>query len=108
MRKLMLGLVLMMATSCASTSGPKEVKIRVTDNGFEPEVVTVEKGKPVTLVFMREVEATCATEAVFKADGKRYELPFQQPVRVELTPTETGRLEYACAMDMYKGAVEVK
>ena len=78
----------LLAAGCAAPGGKgSEVRVTVTDNGFEPEFVTVEKGRPATLVITRKVEATCATEAVFAATGKKYPLPLNQDVRI---PIETA------------------
>lgn len=100
--------VLALAAGCAASSGPKEVQVQVTDDGFVPKSVEVAKGQPVTLVITRQVEATCATEAVFAKSGQKYDLPLHVAVRIPI-PTDTAdTLKYACGMDMYHGQVVVK
>jgi plastocyanin domain-containing protein len=92
---------------CAA-SGPKEIKITADENGFTPKSVTIKQGEPLVLVVTRTSDATCATEAVFAETGKRYDLPKDQAVRIEL-PTDTkGTLHFACGMDMYKGEVVIQ
>ena len=117
------GLLVAIATACsksengagkgtvAATDSDNRVPIVVTENGFEPAVVTVSKGKEVTFVFERKVERTCATEVVFHLDdGQTIEkdLPLNQPVEVALTFAEAGDVTYSCAMNMIKGSVHVQ
>lgn len=89
-------------------AGDGRVAITVTEKGFEPEVVTVSAGKPVTLVVTRTTAKTCATELVMPAHGINQPLPLGQAVEITFTPDKAGELTYACAMDMYKGKVVVK
>ena len=104
---------LALLAGCASQSGKSavdggRVTITVTEKGFEPEVVTVAAGKPVTLVVTRTTAKTCATELVMPAHGINQPLPLGQAVEITFTPDKAGELTYACAMDMYKGKVIVK
>lgn len=110
MRKAFLLLpALVLAAGCAAPGGKAtEVHVTVTDNGFEPEYVTVEKGRPATLIITRKVEATCATEAVFAANGSKFPLPLNQDVSIPIETARAETLRYACGMDMYHGAVVVK
>ena len=82
---------LTMLTGCASQTGTGagddgRVVITVTDKGFEPEVVTVSVGKPVTLVVTRTSANTCATELVMPAHGINQPLPLGQAVEIKFTP----------------------
>jgi len=114
MRGILWGLVgVALVAGCASQSGRSaeyggRVAITVTEKGFEPEVVTVTAGKPVTLVVTRTTAETCATELVMPAHGINQPLPLGQAVEITFTPDKTGELTYACAMDMYKGKVVVR
>ncbi len=92
---------------CAA-SGPREIKIVADENGFTPKTVSVKKGEPIVLVVTRTSDATCATEAIFAETGKRYDLPKDQPVRIELPTDASGTLHFACGMDMYKGEVVIE
>jgi len=84
------------------------IAIAVTEDGFEPATVTVAVGQPVRLVVTRKTTKTCATELVMKEHNINQPLPLDTPVEITFTPTQTGELNYACAMDMYKGKVIVK
>ena len=101
--------VLVALAGCASGGGGGQVvKIASTENGFEPATVEVEKGKPVTLVFKRTTDRTCATEVVFENDGSKHALPLNRDVKVTLNPTEAGEIHYACGMNMLTGKIVVK
>ena len=114
MRKLVISLVALVALAgCAGSTGSKsagnnDVQVAVTENGFEPAVVTVAKGSNATLVITRKVDATCATEAVFASTGKKYDLPLRQAVRIPLATANAETLHYACGMDMYHAQVIVQ
>jgi plastocyanin domain-containing protein len=99
--------VLALVAGCAA-SGPKEIQVTVTDKGFEPGNVVIAKGQAAVVVFTRKTESTCATEAVFVETGRKYDLPLNTPVRVDLTGVNPGTLHYACAMDMIKGTVTIE
>jgi plastocyanin domain-containing protein len=100
-------MVLAVIGGCAAQPQAKDnrVAITVTDKGFEPEVVTVAAGKPVTLVVTRTTAETCATDLVMPAKGINQPLPLGQAVEITFTPTTPGEYTYACAMDMFKGKV---
>ena len=117
MSRLLIGLMLAasMLPGCASrnaaNSGDAErVAIQVTENGFEPAVVTVKAGQPVTLAVTRTTDRTCATEMIFKDANLdiRKDLPLNKTVEITFKPSKTGDLVYACAMDMYRGTVRVE
>ena len=104
--------VLALIAGCAQKSeraaDSGRVAITVTEQGFEPATVTVAAGKPVTLVVTRQTTKTCATELVMPAQGINQPLPLGQAVEITFTPDKPGELNYACAMDMYRGKVIVK
>lgn len=99
------------ATAPAQSADGTRFDIKVTEKGFEPEDVTVPAGKPVTLVFERKTDQTCAKQVVLPMDdGKKIEkdLPLNTPVEVAATFPKAGKLGYACGMDMIKGTIVVQ
>lgn len=97
-------------TDKAPAPAGDRIAISVTDKGFEPENVSVPSRKPVTLVFTRKTDDTCAKEVVIPLDGQRIEkkLPLNEAVAVEVTFPKAGQITYACGMDMIKGVVTVQ
>jgi plastocyanin domain-containing protein len=92
----------------AAAPAPRIVQLSVTEKGFEPSTVTVKKGEPLRLVVTRKTGRTCATDIVIKDANLTRKLPLNQPVEIELTPSKTGQLRYACAMDMLAGVLVVE
>src|SRR5262245_36928528 len=107
MKRLFVIASLVLLAGCGA-SGPSEVQVAVTDNGFEPNNVGIKKGQTAVLVITRKSNNTCATEAVFTETGKKYDLPLNTPVRVDLTGASPGTLHYACGMDMEHGTVTIE
>ena len=58
-------------TSPTKPADSSKIQISVTEKGFEPESVDVPSGKPVTLVFTRKTEKTCAKQVVLMDDATR-------------------------------------
>jgi plastocyanin domain-containing protein len=93
----------------ASTEGDAtRVAITVTEKGFEPAVVNVPFGKPVTLVVTRKTDQTCAKDLVMADHGIKEDLPLEQAVEITFTPKERGDVRYACGMNMITGTVRVE
>lgn len=107
MRRLIAVAALVVMAGC-TPAGPKEIQVAITDMGFEPKEVVIKKGQAAVLVMTRKSDNTCATEAVFAETGKKYDLPLNQAVRIDLTGVSPGTLHYACGMDMEKGTVVIE
>jgi plastocyanin domain-containing protein len=92
----------------AVAAEPRTVEITVTENGFEPTPITVNKGEPVTLVVTRKTDKTCAKHLVLDEEKIKKELPLDQPVKITFTPRKSGELKYGCAMGkMIAGVIKV-
>lgn len=95
----------------AEPTAGQRVAVSVTENGFEPSDIRVTKGQPITFVFERKTDATCAKEVIIHVDdGNKIEkqLPLNEPVEVAVTFPKSGDITYACAMDMVKGSIHVQ
>lgn len=105
---LLVGVIGCQGAATTGRAGSERINLEVTDKGFEPAVVTVAAGKPVTLVVTRKTARTCATELVMASHGINRPLPLGEKVEITFTPDKPGELTYACAMDMYRGKIVVK
>ncbi len=83
-------------------------KITVSKNGYEPASINAKKGEKLTLAFYRADAENCGGEVVFPKLKITKKLPVGETVLVEITPTESGELAFACGMDMLKGKVVVQ
>ena len=93
------------APAPAAAPAGKTIEMSVTDKGFEPAVVKVKKGEPVTLVITRKTDKTCATEIVIDEEKISTKLPLNKPVTVSFTPKKAGDMKYGCAMGKMIGGV---
>jgi plastocyanin domain-containing protein len=96
------------AAAPVDKNGVRTVELTVTSKGFEPANVKVKAGHPVRLVVTRKTDKTCATELVMDDLGINQPLPLDTPVTVEFTPSESGTLRYACAMDHISGILTIQ
>lgn len=91
----------------SADTDPQSVTINVTNKGYEPASFTLQKDIPAKVTFVRKSKTTCGTEiAIPEYDIKR-ELPLDEPVMVEFTPTKAGEFTFACGMNMLKGKIVV-
>jgi Cu+-exporting ATPase len=74
----------------------QEIRITVRQ-GFEPDVIPVEAGRPVRLTFYRDETAACSGEVVFDTLALTRPLPAYQNTVVEFTPTQPGDYPFRCA-----------
>lgn len=94
-------------SAVSSSAGVQEVDITVK-GGYSPDVIEVERGKPVQLHFYRDEEASCSEEILFPDFSIRRELPAFQTTLIELLPQQAGRFEFTCGMGMLRGSLLVK
>jgi plastocyanin domain-containing protein len=85
-----------------------EVRIEVTDRGFEPDRASVPRGQPVTLVITRRTDQTCAKDVVIPALNVTKDLPLNRPVQIDVPGGIADSLSYQCGMDMLGGVIVAK
>lgn len=88
-------------------SGYQEVMILVK-GGYTPDVIVVERGKPVRLNFRREETASCSEMVIFPDFNKSAQLPEGKTVAIELMPDKPGEYEFQCQMGMLRGKLIVE
>ncbi|MBD2112114.1 MULTISPECIES: cupredoxin domain-containing protein [Cyanophyceae] len=89
-----------------ATDGVQEVTVTV-DGGYDPSHIVVQAGQPVRLNFYRKDPSSCLEEVRFPDFRIAQVLPVNQTTAIEFTPTQPGRYEFACGMNMFRGTVEV-
>jgi plastocyanin domain-containing protein len=90
-----------------STNGYQEAMVLVK-GGYTPDIIVVERGRPVRLNFRREETAACSEMVVLADFGKRARLPEGEVVAVEFLPEQPGEYEFACQMGMLRGELIVE
>lgn len=90
-------------------NGVQVVEIEAGRMGYAPRAVSLEAGVPARLVFTRTVESECSSQVNIPAfDVPVTDLPMNEPVAVEFTPTEGGEFTFVCGMDMQRGSIMVR
>jgi plastocyanin domain-containing protein len=92
----------------ALTSTGYQEQMVLVKGGYTPDVIVVERGKPVRLSFVRQESASCSEMVLLPAFNKSAKLPEGETVAVEFLPTEAGEYEFACQMGMFRGTVIVE
>ena len=92
----------------AATSGGYQEQMVLVKGGYTPDVIVVERGKPVRLNFVRQESASCSEMILLPAFNKSAKLPEGETVAVEFLPKEPGEYEFACQMGMFRGKVIVE
>jgi plastocyanin len=89
--------------------GVQSIAIEACHHGFTPSRIELQAGTPVRLVFTRTADSACMSQVQVPDFGiDKTDLPLNQAVTVEFTPTEAGAFTFACGMDMHKGSLLVK
>jgi Cu+-exporting ATPase len=86
------------------SAGAQEVQVRVR-GGFEPDVIPVEVGRPVRLVFYRDEAAECSSEVIFETLELRRALPAFERTVIEFTPASPGDYPFRCGHTDLRGRV---
>ncbi|MBT9394893.1 cupredoxin domain-containing protein [Hymenobacter sp. NST-14] len=95
------------ASAVSTASGGQQVAITVK-GGYSPDLIEVERGRPVQLRFYRDEENSCSEELLLPDFGIRRDLPAFQTTLVELLPRQAGTYEFTCGMGMLRGRLVVK
>ncbi|MFU8770966.1 MAG: cupredoxin domain-containing protein [Anaerolineales bacterium] len=90
------------------TSGGYQEAMILVKGGYTPDVILVEKGKPVRLNFVRTESASCSEMVVLPDFKKSASLPEGETVPVEFMPDIPGEYEFQCQMGMLRGKVVVE
>ena len=91
-----------------AAEGVQTATVMLTGQGYQPASVRLRLGVPARLTFVRKVKETCGTELLIPDYEIKRDLPFDEPVLVEFTPTKRGQSEFSCGMKMLRGKIVVK
>ena len=90
-----------------SASGVQEVAITVK-GGYTPDVIVVQKGRPVRLTFTRQESSACSEKVLFPDFHQNALLPEGEQVTLEFTPAKEGEYGFQCQMGMLRGKLIVE
>lgn len=87
----------------SGTPDPSRVVVQLTEQGFVPDHIPAQVGKPITLAITRKTDKTCAREILFKGQPGKTELPLDKEVEATFIPKAPGAVPFGCAMGMMVG-----
>ena len=90
-----------------SASGAQEVAVTVK-GGYTPDVIVVQKGRPVRLTFTRQESSACSEKVLFPDFNQNALLPEGEQVTLEFTPAKEGEYGFQCQMGMLRGKLIVE
>ena len=90
-----------------SASGAQEVAVTVK-GGYTPDVIVVQKGRPVRLTFTRHESSACSEKVLFPDFNQNALLPEGEQVTLEFTPAKEGEYGFQCQMGMLRGKLIVE
>ncbi len=88
------------------SDGIRRVSIEAGRGGYKPSTIPAKPGEKLVLVVTRTVDGECLSQ-IKVADGAVTELPMNQPVEIAVTAPASGKLKFACGMDMATGVIAV-
>lgn len=88
-------------------TGVQEAAILVK-GGYSPDVIVVQKGRPVRLTFTRQESSACSEQVLFPDFNQNALLPEGEPVTLEFTPEKAGEYGFQCQMGMLRGKLIVE
>jgi plastocyanin domain-containing protein len=93
--------------AAVAVSGAQEVAITVK-GGYTPDVIVVQKGRPVRLMFTRQESSACSEQVLFPDFNQHALLPEGEQVTLEFTPAKEGEYGFQCHMGMLRGKLIVE
>jgi plastocyanin domain-containing protein len=88
-------------------AGVQEIDVTVK-GGYSPDVIVVDRGRPVRLNFRREETSSCSEQVVLGDFGIARDLPAFKTTPVEFTPEKSGEFAFTCGMNMLHGKLIVQ
>src|SRR5581483_8115854 len=68
----------------------------IVEGGYSPNVISIQKGKPVVLNFIRKDPSSCLEEVVLPDFKIRKHLPLNATTPIQITPKKQGTYEISC------------
>ncbi len=95
------------AVATATDSGAQAVTVGVL-GGYDPAVLKVKRGVPLSITFDRKETSSCSEEIVLPDFGVKRFLPAFEKTTIDIVPSEVGTFAYTCGMGMLRGEIVVE
>lgn len=89
--------------------GVQVIRIQVGPTGYLPTRVLLQAGVPARLIFTRTTPGECAKQVQIPKYGiRRTNLPLDEDVAIEFTPTDPGEFAFNCGRNDMTGTIIVE
>ncbi|ASR56164.1 heavy metal translocating P-type ATPase [Cellulomonas sp. PSBB021] len=95
------------ASARAGVENGVQVLTVAVKGGYSPNIIEVEQGMPVRLLFDRQEAGDCSSRVVFPDFKVNQTLPAYATTAVNFTPQQAGEFGFACGMNMLHGTLKV-
>lgn len=85
-----------------NTQAVQEVRMTQKSSGYQPNVFTIQAGRPVRWIITSEDQFSCASSIVMPQYGISKSLRQGENI-IEFTPRDKGEIRFSCSMGMYTG-----
>lgn len=89
-------------SNTAITGEEQIVRMTQSGSGYSPNILTIEKGRPVKWIINSTSQFSCASSLVVPKYDISQSLKLGDNV-ITFTPTESGEIPFSCSMGMYRG-----
>ncbi len=79
----------------------------IVSGGYQPEVISVPKGKTTKINFLRKDPSSCLEEVVLSDFKIRKYLPIGEKASILIKPEKAGIYNFVCGMNMFHGKIIV-
>ncbi len=80
----------------------------VVDGGYKPDIISIPRGKKITINFLRRDPNPCLEEVILSEFKVKKYLPLDKKVSIDIFPKEVGVFPFECGMGMFHGKIIVK
>ena len=95
------------AVAAVTAGGRQAVTVGVL-GGYDPAVLKVQRGVPLSITFDRKETSSCSEEIVFPDFGVKRFLPAFEQTTIDIIPDSVGTFAYTCGMGMLRGEIVVE
>jgi plastocyanin domain-containing protein len=95
-------------TAVEKITSQKTVKVEISEDGFKPANIKVNKGEDLVLLVTRKTDKTCMKELKNLDGSGQVKLPLNKEVKFEVgSSNKSGDVKILCGMDMTAGVITV-
>ena len=81
------------------------IEIKVTEKGFEPDIINGELDKLITLKITRITDSTCSKLVQIPSLKIKKKLPLNKTVSIKIGKLDRGEVRFGCGMNMMVGGI---